>query len=78
MMRWVPLLLLAVLLEVAGTTCMKYSHGFTRLLPSVLLFALSVVAAQPTAMRPRAAIEQTRARFEIFMKGSLRWVDGRG
>ena len=38
MMRWVPLLLLAVLLEVAGTTCMKYSHGFTRLLPSVLLF----------------------------------------
>jgi len=37
-MNWVPLLLLAVCLEVAGTTCMKLSQGFTRPLPSVLLF----------------------------------------
>jgi len=29
----------AILLEVAGTISMKLSHGFTRLLPSVLLFA---------------------------------------
>ena len=29
----------AILLEVAGTTCMKLSQGFTRIIPSVLLFA---------------------------------------
>lgn len=29
---------IAIALEVAGTTCMKYSEGFTRLLPSVLIF----------------------------------------
>lgn len=28
----------AILFEVAGTLCMKYSDGFSRLLPSVLLF----------------------------------------
>lgn len=28
----------AIVLEVAGTTCMKLSGGFTRPLPSVLLF----------------------------------------
>lgn len=28
----------AILLEVAGTTCMKLSHGFTRLVPSALIF----------------------------------------
>lgn len=31
-------LILAILAEVSGTTCMKLSHGFTRLVPSVLLF----------------------------------------
>jgi small multidrug resistance pump len=31
-------LLLAILAEVTGTTCVKLSEGFTRLLPSVLLF----------------------------------------
>jgi small multidrug resistance pump len=36
-MAWV-LLIIAIVLEVAGTTCMKLSHGFTRLLPSVLMF----------------------------------------
>jgi small multidrug resistance pump len=29
---------LAIILEVAGTTSMKFSEGFTRLLPSVLIF----------------------------------------
>lgn len=29
----------AIALEVIGTTSMKLSHGFTRLIPSVLLFA---------------------------------------
>lgn len=28
----------AIVLEVAGTTCMKLSEGFTRMLPSVLIF----------------------------------------
>ncbi len=31
-------LVLAIALEVAGTTCMKLSQGFTQTLPSVLLF----------------------------------------
>ena len=29
----------AIVLEIAGTVSMKLSHGFTRMLPSVLLFA---------------------------------------
>lgn len=32
------ILSLAILLEVAGTTCMRLSEGFTRVLPSVLIF----------------------------------------
>lgn len=32
------LLAAAIVLEVAGTTSMKFSAGFTRLLPSVLIF----------------------------------------
>jgi small multidrug resistance pump len=36
-MAWL-LLALAILLEVAGTTSMKFSNGFERLLPSVLMF----------------------------------------
>ena len=36
-MTWIYLAL-AILLEVAGTTCMKLSEGFTRLVPSILLF----------------------------------------
>ena len=31
-------LLLAIILEVCGTTSMKLSQGFTRLMPSVLIF----------------------------------------
>jgi small multidrug resistance pump len=31
-------LLLAIIAEVTGTTCVKLSQGFTRLLPSVLIF----------------------------------------
>lgn len=38
-MTWIYLAL-AILLEVAGTTCMKLSEGFTRLVPSILLFVL--------------------------------------
>ncbi len=36
-MHWVYLIL-AILFEVSGTTNMKLSQGFTRLLPSVLIF----------------------------------------
>lgn len=36
-MSWIYLLL-AIALEVAGTTCMKLSQGFTKVLPSILLF----------------------------------------
>ena len=32
------LLSVAIAFEVAGTTCMKLSHGFTHLLPSVMMF----------------------------------------
>ena len=28
----------AILLEVAGTSCMKLSQGFTKLIPSILIF----------------------------------------
>ena len=37
MLHWF-LLTLAIVLEVAGTTAMKLSEGFTHLVPSVLLF----------------------------------------
>ena len=36
-MSWIYLSL-AIVLEVSGTTCMKLSQGFTRVLPSVLIF----------------------------------------
>jgi len=36
-MTWLYLTL-AILLEVSGTTCMKLSQGFTKLVPSILLF----------------------------------------
>jgi small multidrug resistance pump len=35
-MHWIYLTL-AILFEVAGTTCMKLSSGFSRLLPSILV-----------------------------------------
>jgi small multidrug resistance pump len=35
-MTWLYLVL-AILLEVSGTTCMKFSEGFTRIVPSILL-----------------------------------------
>lgn len=37
-MSWLYLFI-AILFEVAGTTCMKLSQGFSRLLPSILIFA---------------------------------------
>ena len=43
MQPWL-LLVSAIALEVAGTTSMKLSQGFTRLLPSVLLFVCYVAS----------------------------------
>lgn len=40
-MHWI-LLTLAILAEVAGTTTMKLSEGFSRLTPSLLLYASSL------------------------------------
>jgi len=37
MEHWL-LLLIAILFEVSGTICMKLSQGFTRTVPSVLIF----------------------------------------
>ena len=36
-MKWV-ILSIGILFEVLGTVCMKYAEGFTKLLPSVLVF----------------------------------------
>ena len=36
-MSWI-FLISAICMEVCGTTCMKLSDGFTKLLPSVLIF----------------------------------------
>ena len=37
-MNYYYLLLLAIAFEVCGTTCMKLSNGFSKLIPSVLIF----------------------------------------
>jgi len=49
-MKW---LLVAIVLEVCGTTSMKLSHGFTRLGPSVaiVVFYLASVVALTLAVR---------------------------
>ncbi len=36
-MSWL-LLIAAIFMEVCGTTCMKLSQGFTKIVPSVLIF----------------------------------------
>jgi small multidrug resistance pump len=37
-MNYYYLLLLAIAFEVCGTTCMKLSQGFSKLIPSILIF----------------------------------------
>ncbi|EKD54756.1 MAG: hypothetical protein ACD_60C00046G0003 [uncultured bacterium] len=37
-------LILAILLEVAGTTSMKFSAGFTKLVPSILIFVFYLIS----------------------------------
>jgi len=43
-MNYYYLLLLAIAFEVCGTTCMKLSEGFTKLLPSVLIFVFYAIS----------------------------------
>lgn len=38
------LLLLAILFEVCGTTCMKLSQGFSKLIPSILIFVFYAIS----------------------------------
>jgi len=42
-MAWVYLVA-AIAFEVAGTTCMKLAEGFTRLVPSVLIFVFYAIS----------------------------------
>jgi small multidrug resistance pump len=42
-MSWI-LLICAIVMEVCGTTCMKLSEGFTKWLPSVLIFVFYAAA----------------------------------
>ncbi|NPV87114.1 MAG: multidrug efflux SMR transporter [Anaerolineae bacterium] len=42
-MSWIYLTL-AILFEVSGTTAMKFSKGFTKLLPSLLVFLFYVIS----------------------------------
>lgn len=43
-MNYYYLLLLAILFEVCGTTCMKLSEGFSKLIPSVLIFVFYAIS----------------------------------
>jgi small multidrug resistance pump len=43
-MNYYYLLLLAIVFEVCGTTCMKLSEGFSKLLPSVLIFVFYAIS----------------------------------
>lgn len=40
-MYW-ALLIVAILLEACGTTCMKMSEGFSKLLPSIFIFVFYI------------------------------------
>jgi len=42
-MTWLYLAL-AIVLEVSGTTCMKLSEGFTKTVPSILLFVFYILS----------------------------------
>jgi small multidrug resistance pump len=43
-------LLLAIVLEVSGTTCMKLSYGFTRIVPTVLMGVLYLMSLSSLTM----------------------------
>jgi small multidrug resistance pump len=43
-MNYYYLLLLAIGFEICGTTCMKLSEGFSKLVPSVLIFVFYAIS----------------------------------
>ncbi|MHC1755068.1 MAG: multidrug efflux SMR transporter [Methanosarcina sp.] len=43
-MNYYYLLLLAIAFEVCGTTCMKLSEGFSKLVPSILIFVFYAIS----------------------------------
>ncbi len=43
MEHWIYLAV-AIILEVAGTTAMKFSEGFTKILPSVMMFVFYILS----------------------------------
>lgn len=43
-MNYYYLLLLAIAFEVCGTTCMKLSEGFSKFLPSILIFVFYAIS----------------------------------
>jgi small multidrug resistance pump len=43
-MNYYYLLLLAIIFEICGTTCMKLSQGFSKLLPSILIFVFYAIS----------------------------------
>ena len=49
MQSWL-LLIIAILLEITGTTCMKLSKGFTNPVPSVLMFVFYGAGFIPLTM----------------------------
>jgi small multidrug resistance pump len=51
-MTWLYLVL-AILLEVSGTTCMKLSEGFTRMMPSILLVVFYTLSFGMLTLAPR-------------------------
>jgi small multidrug resistance pump len=53
-MEWI-FLILAIVLEVSGTTSMKMSAGFTKLIPSVLMFLFYVLSLTESAVKPLAS-----------------------
>jgi small multidrug resistance pump len=48
-MSWV-LMIIAILLEVSGTTMMKLSQGFTRRLPTILMFGFYGIGFIPLTL----------------------------
>ncbi|MDA8234421.1 MAG: multidrug efflux SMR transporter [Clostridia bacterium] len=48
-MEWL-FLLMAIILEVSGTTSMKLSEGFTRIIPSVMLFVFYALSLASLTM----------------------------
>jgi len=65
-MHWVYLIL-AILLEVSGTTCMKISQGFGRFLPSLGMFVFYALSLSSLSM----ALKQIEVSFAYAVWSAL-------